>query len=144
MSKKTSSVLLSMLVCICMLVSLPLTSCGKDDEPSSSTSIEGTWICDSSDDSFTDIYTLIFNKDGSGSISNTYGTRATYQMNFDWSLTMASNGSYRLSVIYTSGDRNVDGPFSGGYAQYNRTVTIAGRTLSIAMDDNTVMLFQRK
>lgn len=65
-------------------------------------------------------------------------------MNFNWSLNMASNGTYLLSVIYKSGDRDVDGPFSGGYAQYNSTVTIAGNTLSISTGGDYVMLFQRQ
>lgn len=130
------------------LLTLPmLTACSddKDDEPSSSTpSIVGTWECDYSDDSFIDVYTLVFDKDGTGYISNTFVSRSTDQMNFDWSLTSASDGTLLLSVIYTSGDRDMDGPFKGGYAQYNLRVTIAGSTLSISGGNSTVMLFKRK
>lgn len=145
MVKKTTTFLLSMLVC--MLVAVPFTSCGDDDddEPTNTTSsIVGTWVCDYSNDAIEDVYTLVFNKDQTGSITNTWSSRATYKMNFDWSLNQASSGTYVLSVIYTSGDREVDGPFEGGYAQYNRNVWIAGKTLSISTGENTVMLFTRK
>lgn len=131
---------------MCMLFALPLSSCGDDDNNNGSSSIVGTWECDNGSDTFEDTYILIFKSNGTGSISNTYGSRGTTseQMNFDWSLTTASDGSYRLSIIYTSGDRDIDGPFEGGYAQYNRTVTIAGKTLSIQLDSSHVMIFHRK
>lgn len=133
------------------MLSVVTTSCSKDDdEPngSNSNSIVGTWIYEDEPDGsgYYDTYTLVFSKDNTGYIRNDYGSRATAseQMNFDWSLNMTSNGQYLLSVIYKSGDQNMDGPFSGGYAQYNRLVTIAGNTLSIPIDDYTVMLFRRK
>lgn len=141
---------LSMLLCVL----LSAASCNPEPEPEPTPNPEptspivGTWVCEtyeSSDDYF-DTYTLVFSQDNTGYIRNDYGTRASAseQMNFDWALTMTANGQYLLSVIYKSGDRNMDGPFSGGYAQYNRTVTIAGSTLSILTDDSTVMLFRRK
>ncbi|MDE6321498.1 MAG: hypothetical protein K2L93_04295, partial [Muribaculaceae bacterium] len=60
------------------------------------------------------------------------------------SLTLTSSGQYLLSVIYQSGDLEIDGPFSGGYAQYNKTVTIAGNTMSITTGNSTVMLFNKR
>lgn len=141
MVKKTT-LLLSML--LCMMSCFVLSSCGDDNDPSNDSPIIGTWTFDNSDTYETDIYTLVFNSDYSGYIENTYNSRASYKMNFEWSLTTTSNGTYRLSIIYISGDRYVDGPFEGGYAQYNNTVTIAGNTLSIQLDSNTVMLFRRK
>lgn len=78
-------------------------------------------------------------------LRNDYGSRgASYdQMNFDWSLTTTCTGYYLLSVIYKSGDMEMDGPFEGGYAQYNSRVTIAGQTLTISTSDNYVMIFSR-
>ncbi|MDE7396795.1 MAG: hypothetical protein K2M98_03615, partial [Muribaculum sp.] len=132
-----------------VLATLSFSSCSdKDDDPSPSKSIVGTWIYSSADDSdgSFDDYTLVFKSNNTGYIINEYGTRASAseQMNFDWSLTTTSDGTYRLSVIYKSGDKYMDGPFGGDYAQWNRVVTIAGKTLSINMNDNTVMLFHRK
>lgn len=131
---------------LCMLIAVPLTACGSDDDDPSdpSSSIVGTWTYDESDNDITDVYTLVFNKDHTGYINNTWSSRTSQQMEFEWSLTQTSNGTYLLSVIYISGDRNMDGPFSGGYAQYNSTVTIAGNTLSISIDSSHVMLFRRK
>lgn len=152
MVKKTTTLLLSMLMC--MMFTVGLSSCDKDkekeNEPATSSTpsspIVGTWTCDNSSNSYYDFdeYTLVFNDDATGYIKNSYGSRASTQMNFNWSLNMASNGTYLLSVIYKSGDRDVDGPFSGGYAQYNSTVTIAGNTLSISTGGDYVMLFQRQ
>lgn len=124
-------------------MSIGFTSCGPDPEPEQP-SIIGTWVCTENDGDFHDTYTLVFQKDYTGYIRNDFGSRASVQMNFDWSLVLTNDGEYRLSVIYKSGDRDIDGPFSGGYAQYNRRVTIAGRTLSILLSDNTVMLFSRQ
>lgn len=131
---------------MCMMLSVVSTSCSKDDDPNSGSSIVGTWVYEESDDEYFDTYTLVFSKDNTGYIRNDYGTRATAseQMNFDWSLTMTNNGQYLLSVIYKSGDRYMDGPFGGGYAQYNQNVTIAGNTLSIHTDNSTVLIFHRK
>ncbi len=137
---------------VCLLLSMMFfaftSSCSKDskDEPSSGSPIIGTWFYSDNAGSEYDEYTLVFNGNNTGYIINEYGTKASVseQMNFDWSLTTTSDGSYRLSVIYTSGDRYMDGPFGDGYAQWNRNVTIAGNTLSINMGDGIVMLFRRK
>lgn len=129
------------------MIFISLVSCSDDNDEPTSNSIVGTWFCSDNDEgNYFDDYTLIFKKDFTGSIRNDFGSRASSseEMNFDWSLTLTSNGEYRLSVIYKSGDRYMDGPFGGGYAQWNRTVTIAGNTLSISMGDDTVMLFHRK
>lgn len=141
MVKKTT-LLLSML--LCMMSCFVLSSCGDDNEPSNDSPILGTWVYDAGSSTYEDYYTLVFNSDYSGSIENSYGSRATEKMNFEWSLTTTSDGTYRLSVIYISGDKYIDGPFDGGYAQWNRTVTIAGNTLSIQLNSSTVMLFRRK
>lgn len=142
MVKKTTTLLLSMLMC--MMSTVVLSSCGDDDDPEPSSPIAGTWVCDYSGEDYFDTYTLVFNDDGSGYIINSWGSRTTKQMDFNWSLNATSTGAYRLSVIYVSGDRYIDGPFEGGYAQYNSTVTIAGNILSIQTDDDSVMLFQRQ
>ena len=137
-----------------MLFSVATSSCKDDkDEPNNSNSIVGTWVCERSiaDGLYYDNYTLVFSKDNTGYIRNEYGdnensgTRgsSTEQMNFNWSLTTTANGQSLLSVIYASGDREMDGPFDGNYAQWNRTVTIAGNTLSISLGES-VMLFIRK
>lgn len=135
-----------MCMLLCMLFSIGTTSCSKDDDPKNSSPIVGTWVYDDSDEKEYDVYTLVFSPDNTGYIRNEYGTRASgsEQMNFDWSLNTNSNGQNILSVIYKSGDKYMDGPFGGGYAQYNRTVTIAGNTLSVSLDSSTVMLFSRK
>ena len=146
MVKKATYLSLSMLMCI--LLSVLFSACGDDDddEPSASSPIVGTWVCDYSDATEYDIYTLVFLDNNTGCIRNEYGTRTAIaqQMNFDWSLTPTSDGYYLLSVIYKSGDRYMDGPFEGGYAQYNRRVTIAGNTLSIHLDGNYGMLCNRQ
>lgn len=133
-------------ILITIISSVIVVSCGDDKDEPASNSIVGTWVYSDTGGSYYDDYTLVFNKDHTGYLRNEYGSRASAieQMNFDWSLSTTSNGSNVLSVIYTSGDRNIDGPFEGGYAQYNRYVTIAGSTLSIELDNNYVMLFKRK
>lgn len=151
MVKKATSLSLCML--ICMLFSVMSTSCSKDEKnepnpdpaPTQSSPIVGTWTHNETNGSQYDDYTLVFNDNNTGYIRNEFGTRTSVVkvMNFDWSLTMTSNGYYLLSVIYKSGDREMDGPFSGGYAQYNSLVTIAGNTLSISTDGDTVFLLYR-
>lgn len=140
-------------IIMCMIFSVFVTSCGDDDKdkdeptpPTPSSPIVGTWVAQNSSGDYYDNYTLVFSDDNTGYIRNDFGTRTTVskQMNFNWSLTLTSSGQYLLSVIYQSGDRDIDGPFSGGYAQYNSTVTIAGTTLSILTGNNTVMLFTRR
>lgn len=129
------------------------TSCSdKDDKkkqeeptPAAVSPIVGTWTCYQNYDAIYDNYVLVFNSDGTGYIRNEYGTRTsiTQQMNFNWSLTTTSSGYYLLTVIYKSGDRDMDDPFPGSYAQWSRTCTIAGSTLSISTGDGYVMLFNR-
>lgn len=147
----------------CALLPSFMGSCSKDDDddpaPQNTTNsnttnnnsnqsspIVGTWRYSYNEGSYFHNCTLSFNNDNTGSIYDVMGTRASIsqQMNFNWSLTTTSSGYYRLTVIYTSGDRDMNGgPFQGGYAQYSTFVTIAGNTLSIDMDDDTVMLFHR-
>lgn len=139
-----------------MMLAAAFVSCGSDkkDEPSQEPTqpttpvnpLVGTWsrtIRYTEEDY--DKYILVFNENNSGYIKNEWSTRgtSTRQMNFDWSLNTSSSGKYLLSVIYKSGDREIDGPFEGGYAQYNCYVTIAGNTLSIEIGDGTVMIFHR-
>lgn len=130
-----------------------LSSCSKDDKDSPSgpsNSIVGTWIYSEDFGYEYDTYTLVFNGNYTGFIRNDFGTKAsgTEQMDFDWSLTSTSDGDYRLSVIYKSGDILEVGPFAdpydNGYRQWNRYVTIAGNTLSIEMGGGSIMLFRRK
>lgn len=142
---------LPLCILMCLLFPVFVSSCGDDDKdeptpPTPSSPIVGSWASINSTGEYFDNYYLVFSADNTGYIRNEYGSRgtSTEQMNFNWSLTLTSSGQYLLSVIYQSGDRDVDGPFSGGYAQYNRTVTIAGSTLSIMTGDNTVMLFNRQ
>lgn len=143
---------LPLCILMCLLFPVLVSSCGDDKEkdeptpPTPSSPIVGSWASLNSSGDYFDNYYLVFSDDNTGYIRNEYGTRGTSseQMNFNWSLTLTSSGQYLLSVIYQSGDRDVDGPFSGGYAQYNRTVTIAGSTLSIMTGENTVMLFNRR
>ncbi|MDE7387586.1 MAG: hypothetical protein K2N28_10685 [Muribaculaceae bacterium] len=131
---------------ITFMSGITVTSCSSDDDEDKQPGIVGTWLYSDNDEDSYDEFTLVFNSNHTGYIRNEYGSRAavTQQMNFDWSLTSTSDGYQMLSVIYTSGDRNMDGPFEGGYAQYNCRVTIAGSTLSIKISDGYVMLFKRK
>lgn len=140
-----------------LLVMMPFVfaACGgdDDDEPAATSTsgnstvspIVGTWICTYTSDYATDFYVLVFNNDYTGYLRNDYTrSTSTWQMNFEWSLTTASDGTYLLSVIYKSGDKDMDGPFEGAYDQYSRRVTIAGNTLSIQTSSTTVMLFSRQ
>lgn len=154
MFKKASH--LSLCMIMCMLLAVLASSCSKDDDkdepkstettkPGQSNPIVGTWVNNVDNGTSFDNYTLVFQSNGTGSIRNDYGFRAsiTEQMSFNWSLSQTAYGYYMLSVIYISGDKMDWGPFSGDYVQWNRTVTIAGSTLSISTGDNTVMLFTR-
>lgn len=128
---------------LCILASLTLTSC-SEEEPSNS--IVGTWVCDNSTSSYTDVTTLVFKSDNSGTIQNEWGSRSIDKMVFDYSLTTQSNGEQLLTVIYKSGDQSVY-PFAsstGTTVQWQRTVTVAGKTLSIKTSEGYVMLFKRK
>lgn len=155
MANKLTKLAIWMLTCA--LLPSFMGSCSKDDDddpapqntnttPTPSSPIVGTWLYTDEEGGSYDNYTLVFNNDNTGYIRNEWGTRysSSRQMNFDWSLNTASSGLYLLSIIYKSGDKEIDGPFSGGYAQYNKQVTIAGTTLSINIGDGYVMLFHRK
>lgn len=140
------------ILCMAVFLVTPLASCSddKNDEPSTESAFYGTWVNEWYSDNSTasDITTITFNRDNSGVIREVIetGVRAglSYEMEFDWSATVTSTGSVRLSVIYKSGDKGMIEPFDGNYAQWNNICTVAGSTLTINTDDNTIMIFKKK
>lgn len=137
-----------------VLTAFMATSCGEDDEPSTSGSLVGTWVLEESlsdyDSSAKLKMTLKFNSDNTGSVVEewTSESRATehniYSMNFSWSTTTDSDGDDILRVSYVSGDKNTE-LFSGNSSTvlWSRQYVITGKILNVYVN-NGVWVFNKK
>lgn len=138
------------ILCMAVLLTVPVSSCSDDkkDEPTVESALYGTWVNEyaSDDNSLSDVTTIVFNKDNSGLIREVIDTRAglSYEMEFDWSATVTSTGSTRLTIVYKSGDKGLIEPFVGNYAQWSNLCTVAGSTLTINTSESSIMIFKKR
>lgn len=100
-----------------MAFSFTASSCSddKNDEPSASASLVGTWTYEkpesSKDDDEGFKMILKFNKDNTGTyteewVSNETRASSSQTMNFGWSISTDSKGNDILRISYVSGDRD--------------------------------------
>lgn len=86
--------------CVMVFMAITVSSCGDDDDKEFTETIVGTWV----EKDTTMPFTMILNADHTGSISYDTSSRALLTDNFNWSTSVASDGTNQLNVIHTSGD----------------------------------------
>lgn len=138
------------MLAMAFVMTLALPSCSDDDkdEPTLESSLYGQWEHVGYADGINYNVVIQFNKDHTGYITESLDTRAEIRqtMDFNWSVSTASNGQTILKIIRTANSDSNVGPFDTDYGQFSTGYTVAGNILTINYVEDTgyMMRFEKK